>query len=405
MPRYAFILLCSLLFAMAPAFAAEPSHVRLPDCGAAFAALEAELKKSELTSSFTDIEKQQLPTVTVTEAKAGAYGGKLLTLERTGPAWGSQYVTAEHDLQGDPRWFIEMFGPEAAARFGFAMKGPSAMTVPDVAEFSGALRALDAELLRRGQEPVALRFYGTATSENSRVGAYLDQFTARRAIPLAPEGNHLVHDLSFHSPSIVLPRSLLDEAAGYTEYWVRFADHLRAKAPNVPAEQERARAYAYFIKYFQVTQIDYATAMLTPQYVAYLRREAGADVPLKTYVGELVQTLLPYTGFNQLPSSPADYSRAVLLALFKRGDFHPLKSSPRYKHLAGELAAHINEVSRELTIFSMTYQGERVPSFQPFEQRLRNRADTEAWLEEMCQEILRRRRELRDAMLALPASK
>ncbi len=155
----------------------------------------------------------------------GLHGGYRIPILRIGEVWPSDYHEGPNAPQGDPRNFITAFGLDTALFFGFSLLSPRDAEIPDFTEFNGALRKVNTELIRVGAEPIGMRYYPCL----GEVGPtrYLFEFVENGAIPLAQREAAQLHDLSFHSMSIVLPNDLIAYARRQTRVVVEFSDYLK----------------------------------------------------------------------------------------------------------------------------------------------------------------------------------
>jgi hypothetical protein len=155
----------------------------------------------------------------------GLHGGYRIPIMRIGEVWPSDYHEGPNAPQGDPRNFITAFGIDTALFFGFSLLSPRDAEIPDFTEFNGAIRKVNAELLRVGAEPIGMRYYPSL----GEVGPsrYIFEFVENSAIPLAQREAAQLHDLSFHSVSIILPNDLIDHARLQTRVVEEFGAYLK----------------------------------------------------------------------------------------------------------------------------------------------------------------------------------
>lgn len=155
----------------------------------------------------------------------GFHGGYRIPIVRIGEVWPSDFHEGPNAPQGDPRNFVTAFGLDTALFFGFSVLSPRDAEIPDFMEFNGALRKVNAELIRVGAEPIGMRYYPCV----GEVGPtrYLFEFVENAAIPLAQREAAQLHDLSFHSMSIILPNDLIEHARRQTRVVVEFSAYLK----------------------------------------------------------------------------------------------------------------------------------------------------------------------------------
>ncbi len=166
------------------------------------------LNRDLIKTNFNDSSEQQ--TVDIINEKNGRHGGRVLTLLKTGSTWMSKFSTFNFDVQGDPRWFIGALGEKQAEFFGFKLIDSNTMEMPNAEEFQGALNKVNKELVRQGHDPVEIS-YSTLDFKRRPLVSYLDSFD-QNILPVASAGNHIIHDMSFHSGMIFIPNQYLQVA-------------------------------------------------------------------------------------------------------------------------------------------------------------------------------------------------
>lgn len=216
------------------------------------------------------------PTVTIVNDLPGPHGGVVHRVQKIGPSWGSSFTTTGYDFQGDPRWFVETIGAEAAKFFGFEMISDHEMWVPNEHEFSAAIIQVNKVLDSEGVEPIHVRFYSTENSKNTSLTRYRRRFREDFALPIAPEGGHKIHDMSFHTGAIFLPLYLLQYAQQHIQYQEEFFEHLKLKYAKRSVHFQKAlEYYIRAIKLYNVETIDTGTATVTSGILQYLYRASN----------------------------------------------------------------------------------------------------------------------------------
>lgn len=205
-----------------------------------------------ITTSFR--ESTSRSTVEIEQEINGPHGGKLFVIRKSGETWVSQFTTFKFDLQGDPRWFIGAVGEDIAAFFGFRIIDSTTMTIPDASEFQFAMDKINSTLVTDGKEPVLIRFKTDDLTEAPMQG-YIDTFRAFE-LPLASNGNHLVHDMSFHTGTIFIPNRIIKAAQSKVSFTIDFMTFLQKQ------EHEHSDLIASIKKYVKtllVRSIDNGT--------------------------------------------------------------------------------------------------------------------------------------------------
>lgn len=194
------------------------------------------------------------PSVRVVHRRPGPNGGEIITLKMFADSWLSQFTSNNFDIQGDPRWFILAYGEKVAELFGFKILSPKLMTIPDATEFQAVLDKVNSSLIILGYEPILLRFANTRIEKPLQ--DYIDSFLAY-TLPIASDGNHLIHDMSFHSGAFLIPNNYVELAVKRTQFMQQFMAYL--KTVNSPYSQKILGLHKY-IKFFQVRDLDNGTA-------------------------------------------------------------------------------------------------------------------------------------------------
>jgi hypothetical protein len=204
------------------------------------------------------------PTIKKVGEKTGQHGGKRILVEKTGARWASNFATFNFDPQGDPRWIIEILGLDAAEFLGFEVVNDQKIYLPDYHEIQGAIAKINAELKREGKEEILLDFYLPPGSGNSSVVKYARRYVDELKIPLAPEGNHSFHDLSFHTGAIFLPKVALEFSAERMRFEMGFYDFLREKYKNDAAISRAVQEFSWSRSYRRTLDIDNGTGLINP---------------------------------------------------------------------------------------------------------------------------------------------
>jgi hypothetical protein len=239
-------------------------------CELALANLNSKLGS---TIDFGDIVSK--PSAHVESAANGIHGGRLLTLVRDGNSWASMSAAEPFSPQGDPRWFIQLVGPEAAEVFGFKMLAKDKMTVPDAAELNGAITAVNDVLVQKGHEAIPISFYGVTSyeSESVRADDYVRQF-ANGGLPLATAtieraknasgsiiltDGTMLHAVSMDVGTITIPANLLKYRILNAQVITSFFDSMYEKYKSDAAKVEALKYYALEIEKKEKHSIDSAS--------------------------------------------------------------------------------------------------------------------------------------------------
>ena len=258
--------------------AAPPAGATRADCEKALLAVQAVLGEGPKTEIFNDESRRQSsPTISIESYERGEHGGRRMVLKRTAARWLSDYRSVRYDPQGDPRWFIETMGPDAAEFFGFKIMGDNRVVVPDGSEFNGAITKINAQLISMGKEPIEISFYVTTGVDNTNVADYIRAYGRSHALPIAASGNHLMHDLSFHSGAIFFPGHLVRLSGYFSRFLDGYLEFVKDKYQANPTQAAAVRHIAFLMRMNHTVTIDTATATVNPGIVASLRKPGDQE--------------------------------------------------------------------------------------------------------------------------------
>lgn len=389
------IALASLLwFSPAVANAAKPDPGEFQSCTLAFAELEGELNKTVEADSFgDDIALDIMPTVKFVGQEQGEHGGGRIVVERVGKTWVSVYNQSGFDVQGDPRWFMELVGEDLSAYLGFRLLDDNRITIPDHAEFTGAMEKLNSRLRRNGEEPIRIRYYQAVNNDDVSVKKYVREFVENRSLPVAPSGNHLVHDMAFHSGAIFLPKNYLDALAARVEFMHEFGEFIKRKYSNNPEQAKAARYFAYLFNFAETVKIDSATAMLGPYLTTALRSSvdgtlAGARGEMEVAMGKLLG--LATTDILAAGKSPADVAEDHLYLITAQYQ-HPKDGQSHEKVRKMSRILPYFQLNKDLQQYAATYRSANFPGFSPTKDELSTDEERINYIAEFCREITKRR--------------
>ncbi len=269
-----------------------------------------------ITTNFSEATSRS--TVEITNEINGSHGGKLLVLHKSGETWVSQFITFHFDLQGDPRWFIGSVGENVAAFFGFRIIDTQTMTIPNATEFQNALDKVNKVLIAEGKEPVSIRFK-TDDLESSPMQGYIDTFRTLQ-LPLASDGNHLVHDMSFHTGTIFIPNRIIDAAEKRVSFSTDFMSFL---AKRKGEHSELIDSINKYVKALLVRSIDNGTGFGNLAMIAF----KTSDALIESQITELIDKMHD----SEVEGSSVDISLLAPLHL-SVGTISPMKhyQNPRF---------------------------------------------------------------------------
>ncbi|MGH1467456.1 MAG: hypothetical protein ACRBBP_01055 [Bdellovibrionales bacterium] len=233
-----------------------------------------------ITTNFSEATSR--PTVEVGHEIHGPHGGKLFIVKKNGETWVSQFTTFKFDLQGDPRWFIGSVGESLAAFFGFRIIDSQTMTIPDAREFQLAIDKVNKVLIAEGKEPVLIRFKTDDLTEAPMQG-YIDAFRALE-LPLASGGNHLVHDMSFHTGTLFMPNRIIRAAHTRTSFIMEFTSFLRRREHE---HTDLIKSVNKYVKNLLVRSIDNGTGFGNLTMIAFKAEDPFVETQINELVGRM----------------------------------------------------------------------------------------------------------------------
>lgn len=161
----------------------------------------------------------------------GFHGGRLLIVTKNEflDSWYSTYQIYPAAGQGDPRMLVALLGSELAHFFGIRQISDSEITIPDITELNGAIKALNQALVELGYKPIPLTFFPQG-EEQHNARTYVENFTHRHMLPYA---NHIVlkiHDVALHISSIAIPETMFEPIHRRYDLALRFYDYAKTQA-------------------------------------------------------------------------------------------------------------------------------------------------------------------------------
>lgn len=376
--------------------ALEPKLV-IETCETMLLRIQAEMGGSVGSGNFFDKESiARGRTVHVLRTVPGHFGGNRLVLKKIGVDWISNFETIGYDHQGDPRWLIEALGAQAAAYFGFVKMDENHMMVPDGAEFQGAIAAVNARLVELGKPPIPIKFYITETNDNVKVKFYVTQFADHAAIPIAPSGNHLIHDLSFHTGAIFLPPPLVALKQQTAKFLNAFLESEERKYQTDEWQHRALRYYSYLLRMHETQFIDMATGLVTVGLAEFLRKHetnsAGPD-----HANPNISSLYYLTNLGL--GEPREYFLALLHDMIPSSDSAVFKSRYGAKSQLQRVESFmpdldLNGIIEDLKAFH--YEGIDASQWQPYQTKTQFEP-----FEPDCLWMTQRRIEIRDIAIEL----
>lgn len=163
------------------------------------------------------LKNMRYETVEVVAQRAGKNGGKQLLIQRYHPAlpWALASGFVRHVApQGDPRWFVTLFGKKLSSYFGFRILSKNKILLPDCREINGAIRKFNAGL-RSPDDPLHLNVKFYAFFGKGKVGdeTYFKKFTDDLLLPISSASPEFHHDINYHvAGAILIPSSWHEHA-------------------------------------------------------------------------------------------------------------------------------------------------------------------------------------------------
>lgn len=351
-----YLFLSNVIFLALFATSVAAHQVESANCGDLFRHYLSQLFVSDRVDEFSTSTRMSIrtPTCKSVGEVGGVHGGKLIKLERVEKTWVSQYSTVTYDPQGDPRWFIDTIGDEASEFFGFKMLSDKQMLVPNAQEFMGAIDRVNKALREKGLEEIKIRFYPTHDELNTKVALYTKEFKENAALPFAPSGNHMLHDLSFHTGAIYIPQKFIRNKMAWLEYEDEFFKFVREKYKNSPEQLKAIKHYQHITRLKNTAEIDTETGTLALKLLDHMK--SMKKNPTASLAGTHFGSPVYFTGGTQ---SPYERFRFTIEALDGAEGFKYLKREEFTEALPFEAVAD------DLKKFTETYSSKQYPDFKP----------------------------------------
>ena len=200
----------------------------------------------------------------------GVFGGNRSILKlRPGQVWESR-LRVNVDLtpnensaisQGDPTFFIQIFGPKIAAAWGFESPSPETVTLPDARELQGAVDYINKQIKDKSQI-IRLGFYEVPGEVSTK--DYVSNFIKYRKIPISRHGILSVHDRSIHPIHAFIPSRFDDFAISRMTATNNFINYVKSKRPDI------YKNIPYWVKAIRdgdAAGIDIVSAAMTGLYI------------------------------------------------------------------------------------------------------------------------------------------
>ena len=366
---------------------------------------------AEITGSPLVKDSRFVPTPSVNRIGqiSGKHGGKRFVLaplegaqetpkkssEEGSPggiSWSSMYKKFENAPQGDPRTFVVILGKEVGRYFGFdyvlekdfqtyEKKNPwktqskesklaehefkkdrtHLLVIPDVAEFSASIEQINIKL--GPEDQIFLRYYVPVKGVNQvNLREYLERYGQDAALPLGENGYMYLHDVSFHTGSILLPNKVVFHVKKQTQVLlehIRYIEERLAqlKKENDPRFEKYQNEMDQFVRKIlksRVTAIDGGTANFT-YYLTGINSKSGGAQWTRSKIFETGFDL-----FSKKGSSPRELLDSAIHNYFilnKDGSFS-LQNDPGFmdflnktnKDFFDEKSANDPDFSKKLTM-------------------------------------------------------
>jgi len=227
-----FILLL-LVLACTPSMARLRNRVQLQSCQTHFISDEDLLQKNNerIYDRSVFLTGQSLP---------GFHGGRLLIVFKDADinSWYSHYQIFPSAGQGDPRQLITLLGSSLAHFFGIRQISEREITVPDIAELNGAIKALNKVLVELGYKPIPISFF-LQNTEDHNAKTYVQNFTNNQQLPFANHQILLLHDIALHLHSIAFPETILEPIIRRYKLALLFYDYAKTQSSFFPNFEKR----------------------------------------------------------------------------------------------------------------------------------------------------------------------
>jgi hypothetical protein len=369
---------------VAYATGSEPPKIT---CATLFEYLASQMPDSGFTTSALDVFQNHKKSVRFVESLIDQHGDTFWVYQKKeeANAWGSSYKNNRFDPQGDPRWFLEVLGDDAAQVWGFYRNGKDLAQVPSPETWIKKVKMVSASLEQMGHEGIAIGYHPNLhvdeRTQTTSVTTYLKRFINLGEIPVAPKGTPFLHDISFHSGAILLEKRFLDIARRRVDYFWSASKYFKRLAKQAESQEPiRASIYlrmANMLKDSVVEMVDLGTGLINPLLADYASgsRYKGEATQASDIAYNVHAHFIGLEGKSQIQNLRA----ALVVEQRKIEDFPDLVS--------------VKDLLEEVEVFDFGYKS----PFVDFD----SRKPLNISIEELCLSLAERRALLREVSLSL----
>lgn len=353
-------------------------------CRDIFNLIEGSLPKFGFTDSYAESRLVSEATVNLEKTLKDSSGESFLVFARTGSSWGSGASTVGYDVQGDPRWFFEVLGADLSPTLGFWWDLDKRLQLPTPETWNRRIKMLSDQLVSKGFEPIPVHFdfdfhaKEEAFAELDRRSLYSETMIYRKTIPMALEGIPILHDMSFHTGAILFEEKILNFAASRFEYLYKAYLHLNERAQGLPNNfnKKKILSLIHDIRMHVVEGIDSGMGLVNPGIsAAHLKTKQSLKFPFKLDERSMAHDV--YVHLLGTPSMPV--ARQFREFLSSKAD--------QKNYLFSK------EVNEWIESSIADFENGFVSSFAGYDPYVA----IDLNIEELCQSLMRRRQELREA--------
>lgn len=210
----------------------------------------------------------------------GQHGGLRYVVKRTGQLWMwkriDEYEWVKHaphfvyewferklrrrdgpTPQGDPHWFIELYGEKVAKFFGFEAISDTEMIVPTLDEFNRAVDKYN-QMAKDAGSPFRLPIKGFATaSREPDLHLVLQKFLIDGEVPVGKD-RLFFHDMNFHLLMQLIHPDLMNLAKRQIKAVLDFDQYLQKNYGTLKRVPPFNKWFSFFVE-FRTTHLDVGT--------------------------------------------------------------------------------------------------------------------------------------------------
>lgn len=267
----------------------------------------------------------------------------------------TNWLTPTRAFQGDPSSYEKVFGPEMSRFFGFQSLSANQRTVPSAEYLAQQISRYNR--LAKPEDQLSLSFYTPRTERVSDL-EYIREYALNGRLPMARSGREALHDANIHTPSMLLPKQVVDHDRKRAEALINFYTFAHKSTENNPALREQVKQIFERLFKERTELVDIATARLALVMANHTETIARRNLNPRLMRFEIGENDLPIPGYPLVNGgmSPENYlynlsidNRGVQRLLTQFLNQQRTQNPTRYREFyQAELNMSLDEYVREL---------------------------------------------------------